>query len=176
MSLKGAAPSNPISLASLSDGGLYHIDSFFDVFTELSVDGGQSLTDSFFDVFVEIDLPGLVGTSLHNASPIRLQSPGIDGIPPLGAVFETPGDWPGVELLAPAGEKTGYLVVKVVHTMPPARPEWEVLECECTERDPGHTFTDDEDCSDCADLNCDGVVNFKDFAIMALQWLTSCPD
>lgn len=132
--------------------------------------------ESFFDVFTEIDLPGLFGTSLHNASPIRLQSPGIDGIPPLGAVFETPGDWPGVELLAPAGEKTGYLVVNVVLTMPPARPEWEVLECECMEEDPGHTFTDDDDCSDCADLNCDGVVNFKDFAIMALQWLTSCSD
>lgn len=27
-------------------GGLYHIDSFFDVFTELSVDGGQSWTPS----------------------------------------------------------------------------------------------------------------------------------
>ena len=33
-------------------------DSFFDIFTELSVDGGNFAVDSFFDVFVEIDLSG----------------------------------------------------------------------------------------------------------------------
>ena len=55
MSLSGSSPLGPImirqdpSRASLGvtdifdlGGGLYHIDSFFDVFTELSVDGGAS--------------------------------------------------------------------------------------------------------------------------------------
>lgn len=59
MSLSGDAGGMPILIresptmqsAGLHDvtdigGGLYHIDSFFDVFTELSVDGGQSWTPS----------------------------------------------------------------------------------------------------------------------------------
>jgi hypothetical protein len=54
MSLTGMTPLGPIMIresptlpslgkTSISDigGGLYHIDSFFDVFTELSIDGGQ---------------------------------------------------------------------------------------------------------------------------------------
>ena len=53
MNLSGDSPIGPITIreapASVSDGqieitdlggGLYHIDSFFDVFTELTVDGG----------------------------------------------------------------------------------------------------------------------------------------
>jgi hypothetical protein len=55
MSLSGNTPMGPIIIredpgrdstgrTDITDigGGLYHIDSFFDVFTELSVDGGQS--------------------------------------------------------------------------------------------------------------------------------------
>jgi hypothetical protein len=45
-------------------GGLYHIDSFFDVFTELSVDGGQSwiaATDSVRMELVELQFVPLVG-------------------------------------------------------------------------------------------------------------------
>ncbi|MAE63156.1 MAG: hypothetical protein CMJ18_02685 [Phycisphaeraceae bacterium] len=59
MSLSGAAPGAPIMMredtqrastgsTDIADlgGGLYHIDSFFDVFTELSVDGGANWTQS----------------------------------------------------------------------------------------------------------------------------------
>ena len=55
MSLSGNAPMGPILIredpyrastgqTDITDlgGGLYHIDSFFDVFTELSVDGGMT--------------------------------------------------------------------------------------------------------------------------------------
>ena len=55
MSLTGVSPFGPLMVresptlptlgkTSINDlgGGLYHIDSFFDVFTELSVDGGQT--------------------------------------------------------------------------------------------------------------------------------------
>jgi hypothetical protein len=38
------------------DGGAQGIDSFFDVFTELSLDGGQRVVDSFFDIFTELSL------------------------------------------------------------------------------------------------------------------------
>lgn len=58
MSLKGADPVNPISLMSLGGGGQYHIDSFFDVFTELSVDGTPFIIDSFFDVFTKLTVEG----------------------------------------------------------------------------------------------------------------------
>jgi hypothetical protein len=133
--------------------------------------------ESFFDVFVEVDLPGLATSGLQHAQSIRLEASGIDQIPPLGARYETPNEWAGVELLSPIGEKTGYLIQGIVHIMPPPPPEWEVLECECMEHDPGHTYTvDDEDCPGCADLNCDDEINFKDFAIMASQWLTGCPE
>ena len=53
LSLQGCTPLCPVPTTTAS-GGLYYIDSFFDVFTELSIDGGE--IDSFFDVFVEIDM------------------------------------------------------------------------------------------------------------------------
>ena len=58
MSLITKETSQTIS-PSLVGEGQFHIDSFFDVFTELSVDGGEFAVDSFFDVFVEltIDVP-----------------------------------------------------------------------------------------------------------------------
>ncbi|UCG49376.1 MAG: hypothetical protein JSU94_06255 [Phycisphaerales bacterium] len=58
LSLRGADPVNPISVMSLGGGGQYHIDSFFDVFTELSVGGTQFPVESFFDVFVEVTVDG----------------------------------------------------------------------------------------------------------------------
>jgi len=132
--------------------------------------------ESFFDVFVEIDIPAMSAMGLSHVEPIRLESLGIDQIPPLGATFETPDEWPGVELLNSFGERTGYLIRRVVHILPPPPPEWEVVECECMEHKPDYTFTVDEDCPGCADLNCDGIVNFKDLSIMALQWVTGCPE
>lgn len=36
-------------------------------------------------------------------------------------------------------------------------------------------FDPDTSCSECPDLNCDGIVNFEDFAKMANLWLQSCP-
>ncbi|MAE61044.1 MAG: hypothetical protein CMJ49_06775 [Planctomycetaceae bacterium] len=57
-------------------GGLYHIDSFFDVFTELSLDGGQSWTPAQSSVRmvlvpapaalpVGLALRGVIGTRRH---------------------------------------------------------------------------------------------------------------
>ncbi|MBN1787476.1 MAG: PEP-CTERM sorting domain-containing protein [Sedimentisphaerales bacterium] len=67
-----------------SSGGSLPVDSFFDVFTELSVDGGNSwMADSFFDVFVELSVDGGGGTfqteivsmtlSGHSAMPIIIR-------------------------------------------------------------------------------------------------------
>ena len=58
MSLKADRKTQPVSI-SASGGGQFSPESFFDVFTELSVDGGDFQVDSFFDVFVEItiDIP-----------------------------------------------------------------------------------------------------------------------
>jgi len=129
--------------------------------------------DSFFDVFVEVDIP-LLGT-LSNQEPIPLDSLGITNIPPLGSTFETPDSWPGAMLFDQNGRTTGFVITRVEHTLPPPPPQWEVLECECMEHEPDHTFTvDDGDCPNCADLNCDGIVDFLDAAIMGWQWLQSC--
>ncbi len=64
MSLLCRDPGETISPGGL-DNGMYHVDSFFDVFTELSVDGGEVLGDSFFDVFTElsVDIPIDYGTT-----------------------------------------------------------------------------------------------------------------
>lgn len=132
--------------------------------------------ESFFDVFVEVDLPGMGVAGLQHATPIRLEA-SVDRIPPLGTSLETPDGWSGVSLLDSAGNPTGFTIRRVVHIMPPPPPEWEVVECECMEHEPGHTYTvDDEDCPECADLNCDDEINFEDFSIMALQWITGCPE
>ncbi len=66
MSLRCRDPGETIS-PSLGGGGQYSVESFFDVFTELSVDGGQFSVESFFDVFTElsVDIPtdyGRTGT------------------------------------------------------------------------------------------------------------------
>ncbi len=48
----------PVNVVSPSEivGERYQIDSFFDVFTELSVAGGEYHVDSFFDVFTELSV------------------------------------------------------------------------------------------------------------------------
>ncbi|NIM50748.1 MAG: hypothetical protein GTO22_16100, partial [Gemmatimonadales bacterium] len=50
------ASSGRTDIADLG-GGLYHIDSFFDVFTELSVDGGQTWIASTESVRVQLEQP-----------------------------------------------------------------------------------------------------------------------
>lgn len=59
LSLSGSVPQETVSLLNLG-GGLYHIDSFFDVFTELSVDGGDS-TGTFATEIVSMSLSGSGG-------------------------------------------------------------------------------------------------------------------
>jgi hypothetical protein len=54
MSLVGNPRTTPVAVSSVPAGGPYHVDSFFDVFTELSVDGGPIVFESFFDVFFDI--------------------------------------------------------------------------------------------------------------------------
>jgi hypothetical protein len=67
MNLSGPTPLGPIMIresptlptlgsTSITDigGGMYHIDSFFDVFTELSLDGGQTWTPSDGSAHVEL--------------------------------------------------------------------------------------------------------------------------
>ena len=59
MDLQGSSV-EPNAVSPLAVGAGYHIDSFFDVFTELSVDigGGLYHIDSFFDVFTELSIDG----------------------------------------------------------------------------------------------------------------------
>ena len=82
MSLVGNASSSQIFPLGL-DNGTWHVDSFFDVFTELSVDGGAPQVESFFDVFFDItvtdvdDRVGLTGlegelVQMELAGPARL--------------------------------------------------------------------------------------------------------
>jgi len=37
-----------------------------------------------------------------------------------------------------------------------------------------YLYTPDTSCTECANLNCDGIVDLEDFAIFALQWLQEC--
>ena len=37
-----------------------------------------------------------------------------------------------------------------------------------------YLYTPDTTCIECANLNCDGIVDLEDFAIFALQWLQDC--
>ena len=74
MSLSGNTPMGPIMIrqdpqrastgsTDITDtgGGLYHIDSFFDVFTELSVDGGANWIGSDYGTrMVLIPEPGIM--------------------------------------------------------------------------------------------------------------------
>jgi hypothetical protein len=75
MNLNGNSPFGPFMIREsptlstlgqtrISDigGGLYHIDSFFDVFTELSIDGGNSWMPS--DTSTHVDLTSPEPTSL----------------------------------------------------------------------------------------------------------------
>ena len=87
--------------------------------------------DSFFDVFVTVDIPGMGAVSLHNQEPIPVEALGITDVPPLGSSYETPPGWPGVELFAPDGRPTGLFIRNVIHQLPPAQPEWQVIECDC---------------------------------------------
>jgi hypothetical protein len=57
-------------------GGLYHIDSFFDVFTELSVDGGSSWIAAAEPVRMELVQPGIVARS--------------PDLPPTDGVYQSP--------------------------------------------------------------------------------------
>ena len=47
-------PSLGMTTVSALGGGQYQIDSFFDVFTELSIDGGQSFIPSMGSTRVEL--------------------------------------------------------------------------------------------------------------------------
>ncbi|MBL7215108.1 MAG: hypothetical protein ISS71_05470 [Phycisphaerae bacterium] len=37
-----------------------------------------------------------------------------------------------------------------------------------------YLYTPDTSCEECANLNCDGIINLEDFVIFAQQWLKSC--
>lgn len=55
-------------------GGTIQVDSFFDVFTELSVDGGQAFgADSFFDVFFDITVTDVDGQSDDNTGTFQTE-------------------------------------------------------------------------------------------------------
>ncbi len=87
--------------------------------------------ESFFDIYVEIDIPDLGALGLMNISPIPLSAHGIVAVPPLGATYNTPSVWSGVELYTQEGYPTGYRIVGVTHILPQPPPLWEVIECEC---------------------------------------------
>jgi len=87
--------------------------------------------ESFFDIYVEIDIPDLGALGLMNISPIPLSGHGIVAVPPLGATYNTPDPWSGVELYTQENYPTGYRIVGVTHILPPPPPLWEVIECEC---------------------------------------------
>lgn len=70
---------------SAPPGGTFHIDSFFDIFTELSLDGGQTWSPSL--------------SSEGNAAPMHLAPPPGPGVPVPAAV------WTGLALL---GGLAGY--------------------------------------------------------------------
>ena len=173
-------PTEMVSMELSGDDGT-HI-SLSDIETSAGQIIGSTYPDtdfpaeSFFDVFVEVDLPGASLTDLQASASIHLAATGIDQIPPLGATYQTPSGWTGVELLTSIGGKTGYTIRGLTQILPPPPPEWEVIECQCMEHDPDYTFTVDEDCPGCADLNCDDEINFEDFSIMAFQWLMGCPE
>ena len=62
MPLTGTLPSPGHTTLTTLPGGMYHIDSFFDVFTELSIDGGQTWHPSSGPAHLElIPSPGAVG-------------------------------------------------------------------------------------------------------------------
>jgi hypothetical protein len=126
--------------------------------------------DSFFDLFVEIDIPDLGVYGLRNNAPIPLASYGIEAVPPLGAIYNTPSPWEGVELYTPGGDPTGYRIVGVTHVLPPALPQWEVIECECIDPNYCHIQLGDGhscvggcptgyDCTELGATNPDGSVD-----------------
>ena len=47
--------SSPPTVVGPDSAGLYQVDSFFDVFTELSIDGNKYAVDSFFDITFRVD-------------------------------------------------------------------------------------------------------------------------
>ncbi|MDP6636475.1 MAG: PEP-CTERM sorting domain-containing protein [Phycisphaerae bacterium] len=81
---------------SLDIGETYQVDSFFDVFTELSVDGGgQWQVDSFFDVFVELNVtpgPRLEQTRTFETEIVSMSLSGnVNGTPVVIGVLPSPG-------------------------------------------------------------------------------------
>ena len=99
---------------------------------------GDYPADSFFDVFVTIDLPdsGVVG--LRAADRIPLSAIGVDALPPLGSTFATPEAWDGVDLLDVENQPSGFRIIEVAHTLPPKRPPWLVIECDCLSENDCH--------------------------------------
>ena len=57
-------------------GGPYHIDSFFDVFTELSIDGGQTWTAGNAPLHLVGDVPEPSGTALALLAMVAIGWPG----------------------------------------------------------------------------------------------------
>jgi hypothetical protein len=57
LSLKSPNPVNTLTLLNRGNGE-FPVESFFDVFVEMSVDGGGASIDSFFDVFTELSVDG----------------------------------------------------------------------------------------------------------------------
>jgi hypothetical protein len=104
-------------------------------------DGQDFPADSFFDVYVEVDIEGL-GTTLHNQVPIRIEATGLPTIPPWGVQYATPTAMPDVRLYLPNGQQTDYYIRRVIHIPPPPPPPYEVLECDCIDRDYCHVEFD----------------------------------
>jgi len=127
--------------------------------------------ESFFDVFVKIDFSDVPGAQgLWNMEPIPLWAHGITAVPPLGAAYGTEASWPGVDLLDAFGDPTGYRIIQVVHILPPPPQEWEVIECECVDREVCHVefdgipyctgfCPDGEECEQLFVTNPDGSVD-----------------
>jgi len=83
MSLSGSVPQETVSLLNLGGGGQYYIDSFFDVFTELSVDGGAA-TGMFDTEIVQMELSGLSTAGLFDAEIVSMSLSGdVGGMPVL---------------------------------------------------------------------------------------------
>jgi hypothetical protein len=79
MSLSGASAQDPISVSRLGNDS-FSVDSFFDVFTELSVDGGSSFSvESFFDVFTELSVGGDGSTGSWDTEIVSMSLSGTIG-------------------------------------------------------------------------------------------------
>jgi len=142
--------------------------------------GSDFPAEGSFDLFLIATIsiiPGSGAINCWHEQPIPLVSGGIDSVPLSGAVFETPPEWEGVELIGRLfGQDIGIgqSIRHIVLELGPVRTEWEVVECECMDERQNRVFMMNAECLNCADLNRDGVVNLKDLAIVTDQWLDNC--